>query len=216
MWIVLTDCRKPDSDRKSRTEYSLLLRRAGMICWRHWISVPHLTATFILYLWSWIKWKCCLLGYIVYMICSKTTESSRAQNFLWWAGQCMQPLLLLWSIPDIRKHSLLQNQNQPQLKFLTRPEEKLPEEKEGEELKLSQLLHLALDIPRDQEELYKKNAWKAILCIAVHYQISTFYIMFQPSFRLCLVIYVIRREVILAIFSDYLKAKMKKALLQYF
>lgn len=53
-----------------------------------------------------------------------------------------------------------------------------------------------------------------ILCIAVHYQISTFYIMFQPSFRLCLVIHVIRRELITAIFSDYLK--MKKPLLQYF
>lgn len=124
VWIVLTDCRKPDSDRKSRTEHSLLLRRTGVICWRHWISVPHLTATFILYLWSWIKWKCCLLGYIVYMICSNTTESSRAQNFFWWAGQCMQPLLLFWSTPDTRKHLLLQNLNQPQLKFLRRLKEK--------------------------------------------------------------------------------------------
>lgn len=132
MWIVLTDCRKPDSDRKSRTEYSLLLRGTGVICWRHRISVLHLTATFILYLWSWIKWKCCLLGYIVYMICSNTTESSRAQNFLWWAGQCVQPLLLLWSIPYTKKHLLLQNQKQLQLKFLRRPKEKCHEKrKEG-------------------------------------------------------------------------------------
>lgn len=36
----------------------------------------------------------------------------------------------------------------------------MTQEKEGEELKLSQLLHLAPDIPRDQEELYKKNAQK--------------------------------------------------------
>lgn len=124
MWVVLTDCRKPDSDRKSRTEHSLPLRCTGVIFQRHWISVPHLTATFILCLWSWIKWKCCLLGYIVYMICSNTTESSRAQNFLWWAGQFMQTLLLFWSTPDTRKHLLLQNQNQTQLKFLRKPKEK--------------------------------------------------------------------------------------------
>lgn len=123
MWIVLTDCRKPDSDRKSRTEHSLLLRHTGVICWRHWISVPHLTATFILYLWSWIKWKCCLLGYIVYTICSNTTESSRAQNFFWWAGQCVQPLLC--SDPHLTLGNICCTESKPaQLTFLRRPKEK--------------------------------------------------------------------------------------------
>jgi len=112
MWIVLTVCQKPDSDRKSRTEYSVLLEHAGVICWRHWISVPHLTATFIFILWSWIKWKWCLLGYIVYMIFSNTTESSRAQNVSWWSGWCVQPQLPFWSTPYIKEHLLLQSQNQ--------------------------------------------------------------------------------------------------------
>lgn len=130
MWIVLTVCWKADRDRKSRTEYSVLLKHTGVICWRHWISVPHLTATFIFNLWSWIKWKCCLLGYIDYMTCSNTTESSRAQNFSWWAGQCTQPQLP-FLIHTLRQETFAVAESKPTtVKISEKTKRKISQEKD--------------------------------------------------------------------------------------
>lgn len=57
----------------------------------------------------------------------------------------------------------------------------MSQEKESGELKLTQLLHLALDIPKDQEELYEKNAQKTycalLFIIKLEHFISYFNIL---------------------------------------
>lgn len=50
----------------------------------------------------------------------------------------------------------------------------MSQEKERGELELTQLLHLALDIPRDQEELYEKNAQKTYCALPFIIKLSRF------------------------------------------
>lgn len=113
-------------------------------------------------------------------------------------GPKISPDGLFWATPHIRKHLLLWNQNQPQLKLLRRPKEK-SHKKRTQGIRINSAASFGMWYSKGSRGIIWEKCTEDILWIAFHYQISTFYIMFQSPLRLCLVIHVIRSELITAI-----------------